>query len=75
MADETRHTISESADKIVVNTVVKRGENTRDEDKLKLRVKGNDAESVAERTAATLDALREEGVAAELRATQPGGGR
>jgi hypothetical protein len=72
MTDETtRRTISESADKITLKAKVKRGTGTRDEDKLDVKVKGDDPEAVADRLAATLDALRGAGVAATLRETQP----
>jgi len=69
---ETRHTISESADKIRLDTQVKRGDGTRDEDRVKVQVKGNDPDETAERLAATLEALEEHGVADTLRETQPG---
>jgi len=70
-ADETRRTISESADKIQLNTAVKRGTGTRDEDKIKVRVKGNDPDEAAAELAATLDALERHGVAETLRDQQP----
>jgi len=73
MTDDTRHTISESADKITITTKVKRGDGTRDEDRLKLKVKGDDPDAVAGRVRATLDALAAEGVAETLRETQPEG--
>ena len=69
---ETQHTISESADKIRLDTQVKRGGGTRDEDRIKVQVKGNDPDETAERLAATLAALEEHGVADTLRETQPG---
>jgi hypothetical protein len=68
---ERRHTVSESADKITVKAVVKRGTATRDEDKLKLRVKGDDPAAVVRRLDRTLAELEE--TAAELRAVQPEG--
>ena len=70
-ADSTRRTISESADKLVLKTSVKRGSGTRDQDTLDVKVKGNDPEETADRLAATLDALASNGVAATLRETQP----
>jgi len=69
---ETRHTISESADKIRLDTKVKRGSGTRDQDEVKVSIKGNDPDETAERLAATLAALEEHGVANTLRETQPG---
>jgi len=68
-ADETRHSISESADKIVLKTNVKRGTGTRDEDKINVKVKGDSPDDTAEKLADTLDALEEHGVAETLRAT------
>jgi len=43
---ETRHTINESADKIQAETKVKRGTDTRDQDTIKVKVKGNDPDDV-----------------------------
>ena len=68
---ETRHTVSESADKIVLKADVKRGTGTRDQDKINVKVKGDDPEGTAERLAQTLAALEAEGVAKTLRGTQP----
>lgn len=69
--DETRHNISESADKIQLKTTVKRGGDTRDEDKLKIRVKGDDPGEAAAQLANTLDALAKFNVVDTLRKTQP----
>jgi hypothetical protein len=68
---ETRHTVSESADKIVLKADVKRGTGTRDQDKINVKVKGDDPEGTAERLAQTLECLEAEGVAETLRGTQP----
>ena len=68
---ETRHTVNESADKIRLDTKVKRGSGTRDQDEVKVSIKGNDPDETAERLAATLAALDEHGVADTLRETQP----
>jgi len=70
-ADETRHQISESADKIVLKTSVKRGSGTRDQDKIDVKIKGDDPNGTARRLAATLGALEAEEVAQTLRETQP----
>jgi len=70
--DKTNHTVSESADKIVLKADVKRGSATRDQDKINVKVKGNDPEAAAAKLADTLAALDSEGVADTLRATQPG---
>jgi len=72
MSDETHH-INESADKITLKTKLKRGSGTRDEDKLDVKVKGDDPDAAAARLAETLDALDREGVAETLRETQPEG--
>jgi hypothetical protein len=68
---ETRHTVSESADKIVLKADVKRGTATRDQDKINVKVKGDDPEETAERLAQTLAHLDEKEVAETLRETQP----
>lgn len=71
MTDTTHH-INESADKIVIKTKLTRGDGTRDQDKFDVKVKGDDPEAVAERTAATLEHLRD--TIDDVRAIQPGGG-
>jgi hypothetical protein len=71
--DETRLNISESADKITLKTKVVRGEGTRDQDKLDVKVKGSDPEKTAARLAETLDQLARKDVAHTLRETQPRG--
>lgn len=71
-ADEVTHNISESADKIRVETQVKRGEGTRDEDRIKVKVKGDDPEKVVDKLNLTVTRLME--TAETLRQVQPGGG-
>jgi len=71
---DTQHTVTESADKIHLKTAVKRGTGTRDEDKLKVRVKSDDPDDAAAQLAATLAALEDHGVAGTLRETQADGG-
>lgn len=68
---DTRHNISESADKINVETKVKRGSGTRDQDTIKVKVKGDDPDDVVERLNATIENLRE--TADEVRSIQPEG--
>jgi len=68
---DTQHTVSESADKIVLKADVKRGNGTRDQDKINVKCKGNDPADTAAKLADTLDALAAEGVATTLRETQP----
>jgi len=67
---ETRHTVSESADKIVVTTNTKRGSGTRDEDKIRVKVKGENPEDVVDKLNKTLAGLHST-TADELRAMQP----
>ena len=67
---ETNHNLNESADKIRLETQVKRGEGTRDEDRMKVKVRGDDPDATAARLRETLDALAAEGVATELRNTR-----
>lgn len=73
MTDDTRHTISESADKIVLKTKIKRGEDTRDEDRIEVKVKGNDPEAAAEKLHATVVAIGKQNTVNALRGTQPSG--
>jgi hypothetical protein len=68
----TRRTISESADKIVLKTSVKRGTGTRDQDKLDVKIKGDDPGETVGRLADTLAAIQEQGVAEFTRGIQPG---
>ena len=69
---ETTHTVNESADKIVLTTNVKRGTGTRDEDKIRVKVKGEKPQITAAKLADTLAALENHGVAEQLRGTQAG---
>ena len=68
---EKNHTVNESADKIVLTTNVKRGEGTRDQDKLRVKVKGSQPDEVAHKLKMTLDALEANDVTNTLRQTQP----
>lgn len=63
------HTVNESADKIRVETKVKRGSGTRDQDEIKVKIKGDDAEEVVEKLNNTVDLLQE--TSDTLRAMQP----
>jgi len=47
--NDAKHRISETADKIVLKTQVKRGQGTRDQDKLDVKVKGSDPAETAAR--------------------------
>ena len=64
------HTVNESADKIRVETKVKRGSGTRDQDEIKVKIKGDDATEVVEKLNNTVDLLQE--TSDTLRAMQPG---
>jgi len=70
---DTTHHINESADKITLKTNVKRGSGTRDQDKVTVKVKGDDPEGTAETLAEMLTELDEHGVTTTLRNTQPEG--
>jgi hypothetical protein len=67
---DTRKTISESADKIVVTTTTKRGTGTRDEDKIRVKVKGNDPDGVVNKLNDTLRNIHNV-TANDLRKMQP----
>jgi len=71
MSEDTTRRITESADKIRVETKVKRGTGTRDQDEIKVKVKGDDPDAVVEQLNATIENLRETADAA--RTIQPGG--
>jgi hypothetical protein len=68
---ETNHNLNESADKIVLKTKVVRGSGTRDQDKLDVKVKGNDPTHTVDKLNAVLDRLEDTGTAGALRSTQP----
>jgi hypothetical protein len=70
MTDADQHTTRESADKIRVETKVKRGTGTRDQDEIKVKVRGDDADDVVDKLNATVERLRE--TADTARAIQPG---
>jgi hypothetical protein len=54
----TEHRISESADKLTLTTKVKRGEGTRDEDRIKIKVKGDDPDAVVKKLEQTVANLQ-----------------
>ena len=70
--DNTTRNVNESADKIVLKTQVKRGDGTRDQDKIDVKVKGDNPDDTAYKLRETLDALAANGVSETLRNTQPG---
>jgi len=61
--------VTESADKIRVETKVKRGSGTRDQDEIKVKIKGDDAEEVVQKLNNTVKLLQDTGNT--LRALQP----
>jgi len=71
MPAERTHHVNESADKVRVETKVKRGTEPRDQDEMKVQIKGDDPDEVVERLNATVANLRE--TAADIRAIQPDG--
>jgi len=71
MSDK-QHNVNESADKIRVETKVKRGTGTRDQDTIKVVVKGDDPDETVKKLNATVENLRETATAA--RSIQPDGG-
>ena len=66
---DKQHNINESADKIRVETKVKRGTGTRDQDTIKVQIKGDDPDDVVARLNQTVENLRETADAA--RSIQP----
>jgi len=71
---DTTHQVNESADKVVLTTKIKRGTGTRDEDRIKVKVKADDPEAAAEKLHATVVAVGKNGTVNALRGTQPSGG-
>lgn len=64
-----RRNISESADKIQLKTKLTRGTDTRDQDTIEVRVKGNDPEAVVSRLEGVVRSLK--GTASVARSIQP----
>lgn len=71
MSEKTTHHVNESADKIVLKTKVKRGTGTRDEDRIEVKVKGDNPEKAAEKLHQTVVAIGKQGTVNALRGTQP----
>ena len=71
MSDNTKHTVSESADKIVLTTEIKRGSETRDQDKIRVKVKGDDPQATVDKLHKTVVAIGSKGTHNALRGTQP----
>jgi hypothetical protein len=68
---DTQHTVSESADKVVLTTKIKRGSGTRDQDTIKVKVKGSNPVEAAEKLDNTVNAILDYGTATTLREAQP----
>jgi len=71
--NDTTHHVNESADKVTLTTKIKRGEGTRDEDRIKVKVKADDPEEAAEKLHETVVAIGSKGTVNALRGTQPTG--
>jgi hypothetical protein len=65
--DETRHNVNESHDKIRLETDVTRGTGTRDQEKHKLKVRGETPEEAAEKLDKVVSELKQRGVFAKTR--------
>lgn len=70
-ADKTQRNINESAHSIRLETKIKRGEGTRDQDEIKVKVRGDDPEEAAEKLHATVLAVGDNQTVTALRGTQP----
>ncbi len=57
MTDETRHNVNESHDKIRLETDITRGTDTRDQEKHKLKARGETPEEAAENLSEALAEL------------------
>ncbi|AFH22906.1 hypothetical protein OSG_eHP37_00175 [environmental Halophage eHP-37] len=66
----TEHRINESADKIVLKAEIKRGSGTRDQDKIKVKVKDDDPVEAVTKLNKVIDQLRDERTAAITREIQ-----
>jgi len=65
------HSVSESADKVVLKTKIKRGTGTRDQDEINIKVKASDPQEAAEKLHDTVVAVGEKDTVDKLRETQP----
>lgn len=68
---DVRKNINESAHPIRLKTKIKRGEDTRDQDEVEVKVRGDDPEETAQTLHDTVTAIREHGTVNALRGTQP----
>jgi hypothetical protein len=65
--DEMRHNLNETADKIRVQTKLKRGSDTRDQDTHNIKVRAESPEAAADKIEAVVTALKERDVFADVR--------
>ena len=70
MTEKTHH-VNESADKIQLETKIKRGTDTRDQDEIKIKVKSDDPQEAANTLHDTVVAVGGNGTVNALRGTQP----
>jgi len=68
---DTNHNINESHDKVRLTTKVKRGSGTRDQDEIKVDVRGDNAVETVAKLNKTLEELAESGTDTTLRTMQP----
>jgi len=68
MTDETRHNVNESHDKIRLETDITRGTGTRDQEKHKLKARGETPEQAAENLSKALAELEDRDVFDRARA-------
>jgi len=68
MTDETRHNVNESHDKIRLETDITRGTGTRDQEKHKLKARGESPEQAAENLSKALSELEDRDVFDRARA-------
>lgn len=69
--DTTDRVVRESAHTIRLETKIKRGEGTRDQDEIKVKVRGDDPEDAAKRLHETVLAVGDNNTVNALRGTQP----
>lgn len=69
----TDHELTETADKIRIQTKIKRGTGTRDQDTHNVKVRGSEPEEVARRMEVTIFELQKRDVFENVRQIQSGG--
>lgn len=70
-AESRQRNIDESAHTVRLETQVKRGEGTRDEDRIKIKVRGDNPEDAAQKLHDTVVAVGDNNTVNALRGTQP----